>query len=42
VAEKVEKKKLLCVIECTWCQDARQTEIHTAEQQVPEPSALRL
>jgi hypothetical protein len=34
------EKLLLPIIECTWGNDVRQTEIHTAEPLVPEPSSF--
>lgn len=42
VAEKAEKKYFSVSLNVHGVNDARQTEIHRAEQQVPEPSALRL
>jgi hypothetical protein len=34
------EEPLFLTIECTWVHDMRQTEIHTAEPTVPQPSAF--
>jgi hypothetical protein len=36
------EEPFLSTIECTWDNDARQTEVHSAERLVPEPNAFEV
>jgi len=36
------EEPFLSAIQCTWGYDVRQTELHTAEPLVPEPSAFEV